>query len=397
MKVKKPYVLIGLLFIAFAPVIPGGEALSSQGSIRSWLEFMLILMAFLLSLFWVKKSYLKIIFSDTYIIPIILFCFWSISTVIWSAFRILSLAKSIELFMVFFVTLVIVQDLFLNRANTSKVLFKFLILYLAFLFLFNVLAFGTPFNFVQSGAYGSVPRIRFTLGFAHPLETADLLALCAITGISASRSLKNILVLIFLFFCIYLADARASQLFVLFSVLVILYFKIEKKAYKLLIVCSGFLIVLLSVAYIFLSFDVQKLLYSNIAGVDTLGGRVVLWYTAMEAFTANSFITIFGVGYYSSRVLLLDIAHYGGHAHNAYIDLMLTTGLVGVFILFFVLVRTVKMIKHDMLIKYGFFSGILIYTLLISIFDPQLLRPNPVMVVLFISFIEIRSLKVGKE
>jgi len=63
--------------------------------------------------------------------------------------------------------------------------------------------------------------------------------------------------------------------------------------------------------------------------VETLTGRTAIWLEAVESSLSRPFA---GYGFYSSKIVLESIGTFApGHAHNEWLQLWLTLGLVGVF------------------------------------------------------------------
>jgi O-antigen ligase len=102
----------------------------------------------------------------------------------------------------------------------------------------------------------------------------------------------------------------------------------------------------------------------------TLNGRTLLWTKSARHVVESPFL---GVGYYTSRYLLMDSQFYAGHAHNSYVDTLLTTGLVGLSLL---LVFLAYCLKVSLIAKNAFLTSMLVICGLGSIFNPLILVTN---------------------
>ena len=185
-----------------------------------------------------------------------------------------------------------------------------------------------------------------------------MIAISDIFALSARMSWKIKLPIVAGLWCLlHLCNARGIEAGFLVGFVLMGFRLIPPSPYKLLLVavvgCGAVLLAL----FITTSMDIGKLVVQT-EGADssTLNGRTELWEYVLSRVPESP---LFGVGYYSTRMYILDAFPFAGHAHNSTLEVLYSTGIIGAAFLLA-------------------FHGIWIYSLF-SCDDPILLGLTPVM------------------
>ena len=113
--------------------------------------------------------------------------------------------------------------------------------------------------------------------------------------------------------------------------------------------------------------------------VSTLNSRTELWAASVKYVLARP---ILGVGYFASRYLLMKEFPWAGHAHNSFLEVLITTGVVGLLILlafvFYVIRKSIKT-RNPLLL------GVTLYCLIQGMMNPLIFTPGLAMFVLTIA------------
>ncbi|MGH9898621.1 MAG: O-antigen ligase family protein [Pyrinomonadaceae bacterium] len=257
----------------------------------------------------------------------------------------------------------------------------------------NVFIWKTPFPFVMSNNDPTAiidtshwaNRPRMVLGYAYPLAVANFSSL-AIISLLASRLNKFVKPVLFLFFLALLifADGRGALVAALLVLLIYAFLKIRSRFLRAGIValCAASLIVAL-VAFSLSMADLLDLkrdvLWSD---VDSFNGRTAVWSYAINLGLDRPFT---GYGYYASRFELMQAFAWAGHAHNSFVEIFLTTGLIGLLLL---MLYTIYMIFVAAKTRDLLLIGLSIYSLIVSFLNPLFFTPGFSMLVLQISLMQ---------
>jgi O-antigen ligase len=117
----------------------------------------------------------------------------------------------------------------------------------------------------------------------------------------------------------------------------------------------------------------------------TLNSRTELWAKTLSYIWAQPLL---GCGYFASRYLLVKDFHWAGHAHNSFLEVLLTTGLIGLLILVAFLVLVFKEICGT---RNGFLLGATLYCLIQGTLNPLFFNPGIAMFVLTIAVLNART------
>ncbi|MEM9201330.1 MAG: O-antigen ligase family protein [Actinomycetota bacterium] len=188
---------------------------------------------------------------------------------------------------------------------------------------------------------------RFNWGATHPVVAAALLVTSVLILMSWTRAdtgyrpFRTSAVYLLLF--VHVAALAATQTRgAIFAAIVgaIVWLALAVKRRQDLLIMAAFLAPVLG----FLSRDVVLGLIvrgESIEQLQTLNSRTTLWAEAISAVGSNP---ILGRGYFSAREIFLESIGLGG-AHNAYIEVLVSTGLVGVALLAALLLRMIRVLS----------------------------------------------------
>jgi O-antigen ligase len=240
----------------------------------------------------------------------------------------------------------------------------------------NQVMYGTPLRMI-SDQYDT--RERLWLAYTHPLTVADLAALGLLCALVANVRVwvKTALVLAFAWL-MYLTLSRGST--VGLGLAILTYLIVRKQTGAALQWRFAFVIALgvfvLGGVVAMLASDSQYLADLP-PEVMTLNGRLDLWATALDFSFADTWHTVFGYGYFASRFVLLDSFDWGGHSHQVVLEILLTTGVLGLLIFAYFLQSVVRMSMRD-----ASLLTLTAYVIVVGIDDPILFQPGLPMTIL---------------
>lgn len=336
-------VLFILIFLAFSGWIGGGDPSTIEIGVRSYIEIGLVISTlFLIFFMWGPSVFLRGFRSPSFLI-LCLFCGWSLLSALWSPSVFLSAGKSLELFITIIIAAAVANQVKTSNLSLNKIIQLSIILVVVILFIVNLFYYHQLFPLLIKGG-----RTRFTLGFNNPNLTAiyfQLIIFCSIFIIfdenHPTKSLFQIAISTISFVFLFLTNSRTTLIATIFGVITLFILKIKSFHLKILILLSGLLVtLLLALAYfsgalnqLLENLDLQSILY-------TIFGRIDIWHFAIQS--AKEMLLI-GEGYFTSRLLLLNNYAWASHAHNSFIEVLVTTGLIGTFIISIFYISTLSL------------------------------------------------------
>lgn len=378
------YVLTLLLFLAFAPVLPGGDPKQvTSTSLSGAFEVAVLGLGFVLALGVVAYYRAYQVVARVFHGPalfLVLFAAWATVSSLWSPDPVLTAAKGLELFAIAGICVVVAFLSKRHEIDQNRLVLRTLLTVICLLFVVNLLAHGTPFP--QTADY----RPRFFLGFGHPLTTGSLMALTIVlTLFSRISHLKRIVILIPLAALLLMADARGSTFGLLAAAAVVLWLVAFRQPYawfnqrvgRYLTVAAHLGLVALVLVVLGLTTLPHMLIdyvFQQYPDVRTLNSRLEVWSVALSA-TRDHPLT--GVGYFATRFFLIDQISWGaGHAHNSLIETLMAVGLVGtLFYLGFFFTLLYGAIQAARAGRYVLIAIIVCVTIQ-GIFNPVFIVPN---------------------
>jgi O-antigen ligase len=296
---------------------------------------------------------------------------------IWSVEPALSVGKGIELVLLVLnggaLGFAVARDR-LQRNFFAYLTAALLLVCVAFL-ISNDIIHGTPIYLETSDDN----RTRLWFAYTHPLSVAHVASLGVLCGLLSNfRLVLKLCLVAFFGWVLYLADARASLIGVALGVLVLVSTRNRTGGALSLRLLYLFLVltVLASLAG-WVVLNNQELLSGLPTDVTSLDGRMGLWGTAFDFVIADPLRTLAGYGYFGSRFLLLSYYEWGGHTHQVLLEILLTTGLIGVAIFVYFVRATFVLATRASAVMV-----ILAYLAVVSFDDPVLFEPGVSMAVL---------------
>lgn len=326
-------IYIATLTLAALMKVASGDPRASVGGGQSVYELGLLALATASLLIWVRGYLPLSLFGRAPILAALLHATWAVLSSIWSLEPLLSLGKGLELLL-----LVVNAALFvfgLRQHGLSRHLYTILtwaILGVTLLFLcFNLVVWGTPVRLEEA----ELQRVRLWLGYTHPLWGAELLAsglLCS--GLSRLPLGLKLPLMAFFGFLLLLTNARLAVLAALIGFVICLAVRAESDRiptarFRLLLGTLLTISTVLAVAWFTTPEFFEEQLDFFPSDVRNLNGRLNLWEIVFELAFSDPARAALGYGYYASRFLFLDFFNWAGHAHQAFLEVLITTGWLG--------------------------------------------------------------------
>lgn len=374
------YVLTAALDLAAFLKIAGADPLSSVGQTQSIYEpVLLVISSTLLFARLGGKIPWKLILSGP-LASIAVYAAFAGLSASWSLDPVLTIGKSLELGLSLVNAVLLVAAV--HRDGLSDRLYLFCALAvlgtIAAFLVVNQVMYGSPLR-LTSDIYDQ--RERLWLAYTHPLTVADLASLGILCALLAHtrRWIKSVLVVL-LALVVYLTQSRGATVGVLLAVLAFAFSRTHTGAaprwrFAFLLALALFVVG----AVIAMLVSDTDYLADIPPEVMTLNGRLDLWLASLDFAFADPLRTFFGYGYYASRFVLLDSFDWGGHTHQVLLEVLLTTGIAGLSIFGYFLVRMLRLAVVD--------AGLLTiaaYVIAVGFDDPILFQPGvPMMVVMW--------------
>ena len=384
-------VAIGLIVLAFVPLVPPVDVLEGGTTTRGFLEFGLVLAGLtLLAIYLKMQGALSFDSKSPVFLLISLFTFWGVLSSIWSPNPVLTIAKSVELWCIALAAVMLVTLTARDRMTNGRLettLGLSMVVVVGGLVVANLFYWGVPLPTTGDaslpleliGEEVSLERPRLILAYQHPLLTGDLLALSVIClFVSDLRRRWKAILIPGLLAMLWLTGSRGptAALLVVMGSLAVL--KLRRNDIRAVVVMLAISIVL-AVALLFqdrLPTAVRSLVPED---VPTLNSRTELWAKTLSHIVEQP---ILGSGYYASRYLLVKDFAWGGHAHNSFLEVQLTTGVIGLLILCAFLLYVFKQILTT---RNAFLLGVTLYCLIQGTLNPLLFYPGLAMFVMTIA------------
>jgi O-antigen ligase len=375
-------VALAALVLAFVPLVPPVDALEGGMTSRGIIEFSLILVALALLAIYLKTSgaFSFDITSPAFLI-ITAYCWWSMLSFIWSPNPVLTIAKAAELWGVALAALMVATLASRSGFGEGKLETLFglsMVAVIGGLIVANIFYWGKPF---PSTGDASLPldlvgeelsdvRPRLILAYQHALLTADLLAIAIISlFVSDLRKMLKAILISGLLALLWLTNARGANVGLTISIVAIVILRLKRNSLRAIATMLGLSI---AAAGLLLFQDRLPVLVRPFVSDDlfTLDSRTELWSKTLTYIFAQP---ILGTGYYGSRYLLMKDFSWAGHAHNSFLEVQLTTGLIGLLILVAFLVVVCKEIFTT---RSALLIGVTLYCLIQGMVNPVLFYPG---------------------
>lgn len=366
---------IALTMLSFFSILPSSDPLSgavSEGRVYT-LGTQGAAMALALAISLLRRRWPPWVPPSVAILT--LFGCLGLASALWSPAFDLTAAKSLQF-------LLLVVTAFLIGANlrgmgwrdTARLIGLACITVLAVLLTANVFLFGTVLPIV-----GGSGRERLLLAYAHPLTTGGLATIGTLALMNARmRPLARTAALVALATVLLLTNARNATAFVAAYL-----------AYRVLVslrpiprmYAAAVLVVMMLTAL--LLFDGQLAVFVDEqmthGDISTLNGRIPLWTYALESFGQRP---IEGHGYYASRFILLPAFPWAGQAHSSFVEVLLTTGVLGFTLLVAFCVYLVSLCRRT---REPLLTALALFALADSVMNPGLFDTGLVQFTLLIA------------
>jgi len=379
------------LVLAFVPLAPTVDALEGGTTTRGIIEFGLILTALaLLAIYLKMQGGFSFDARSPAFLIITAYCWWCMFSAIWSPNPILTVAKGAELWCIALAALMVAT--LVSRSNSAEgklegLVALSIVVVICGLIVANVFFWGQP---LPSTGDASLPldlvgeevseaRPRLILAYQHALLTADLIAIAIISLFASDlRKLFKAVLMPGLLALFWLTDARGATVGLMISVLAVAMLKLGRNSVRAIAVTFS---LSLTVAALLIFQDRLPALVRPLISDDlfTLNSRTELWSKTLTHIFAQP---ILGTGYFASRYLLIKDFSWAGHAHNSFLEVQLTTGLIGLLLLGGFLVVVTKEIFKT---RNALLVGVTFYCLIQGMVNPILFNPGLAMFALMLA------------
>ena len=389
--VPKAVLMVILLILAFMSLLPGDSPLASGFTPSRALEMGLTAAAAAVGML-ARLQHQNRKLPPMALIPIlalVIFSLWALFTTLWAPLVLIGMGRALQLMMIIFAVYCIASltqpepgriapEAFVNSAALGMMICVLILLAT------NVGLFGTPFPMESDpfdAPFATNLRPRFFLAGSHPLKTASFLSV-TILFVLASSLRRDVMVVVLagLAALLIMTDGRTAMAATGVGVLLRGYLLMRPSPIKVLL---GLVVAVGTVGgvAIAIAFSDMSTMLSTAIGEDvfTLNGRVALWEYALDAWADHP---VAGVGYYNTRIVLLDAFPFAGHTHNSLLEIMLGTGLPGLFLSLVFLASCIHALARtgDQLL-----GGVLVITIMDGALNPVLFAPGIGQTVLLLS------------
>lgn len=233
----------------------------------------------------------------------------------------------------------------------KKILIMYAYIYFVYLIVIGLLPALKRGHWLDVGPKGDKIKLRYSLSFGYSMTFPTIVFLY---DFIKKRKIYSVLLFIVGFLLILTKGNRGALLVVLVYI-VLLVFKNLKNSKKSVIIYKLIsLLVILFILY-FYGYDILKFIIGkmNSIGIKSRSiekildgsfgndnGRYIIWNTVINAIKTGS---IFGYGMLGDRPIVYPL-HYAGYSHNIFLELIASFGIIGVFIIIYLLFRIIRML-----------------------------------------------------
>jgi O-antigen ligase len=323
-----------LIFLSLTRWIPGGNVAAIESSARAYIEIILLVAAFVISiLFWGLPPLIQSFRSPIFLVAV-LYGVWAFISGFWAPSQLLAFGKAVSFLLLVLTAGGIAVRLRQDGIEPEWLFFTTTVIGILFLLAVNWVKLGSPFVMQMFGT-----RERFSLAFDHPNDASfPLFLVVFFATIFFEKPRKNShKILVFLIgLCgavgLYYTNSRTAIALTLLYLLTYPFLRIIRSKrqifFGVIIACFA-LSLLLFVASAGVFQEVLQISPDQTDELSTLNGRVPLWDNLLTLSETSPWV---GMGYFSSRTYGLENSDWAFSAHNTLLDSFFSLGFVGLFL-----------------------------------------------------------------
>lgn len=333
-----------MAILAFRPVVGRGDALSSALTPSRVMELGGLACAAGLSLVLLANVSRAALGREAGLIvgAVAAFALWACFSALFSPLPLIGVVKSVELALLLLVAAaVVLATQGSGRSDVVSVVAAAAVTGVALLLLSNFLLYGTLLPIIPSE---DADRPRLVLGNSHPLSSAMLLALAILLVLQTRLPMPPKLGLAAAMLALLvLCDARAISVGVVLGALALVMRRIVESVSNVMLSAAVALTALAAlVGWMGMRAAGGQLFWDLLpTEMPTLNGRTILWAHIGSLIPETSVI---GVGYFNSRVYLLDLFPWAGSTHNSLLEATFTTGPLGLALMLLFIILWLRLL-----------------------------------------------------
>lgn len=273
---------------------------------------------------------------------LLIFIFWAFMTTLWSVDMELTLQRNILL-----IQYAIIFSVMVNVLNTPT---RIKIGMAAWIVGASYIAYKTITDF-QTMAYIATDKIYRVSGYGNPNENSFILCYALIFTYVLDNTRQKIPSVMMTFFSAIAIAANGSRMGIILLIIAVCGFFVQlwqnKKRWYVFAMIP--VIIFLS---IYVIDHLPKTTLMRILGITqdieagSFANRENIWAAALQMLSFNPEWLITGCGWGAFPVAITDFLGYSKGAHNFYLDLLVTTGVIGLLIVVLYLYRLFILIRH---------------------------------------------------
>jgi O-antigen ligase len=322
-----------LIFLSLTRWIPGGNVAAIESSARAYIEIILLVAAFVISiLFWGLPPLIQAFRSPIFLVAV-LYGVWAFISGFWAPSQLLALGKAVSYLLLVLTAGGMAVRLRHDGIEPERLFFPTTVIGILFLLAVNWVQLGSPFVMQMFGT-----RERFSLAFDHPNDASFPLFLVVFFATIFFEKQRKIThkILVFLIGLggavgLYFTNSRTAIALTVLYLLTYPFLRIIKSKrqifFGVIIACLA-LSLLLFVASAGVFNEVFQVSPDQTDELSTLNGRVPLWDNLLTLSETSPWI---GMGYFASRTYGLEDSDWAFSAHNTLLDSFFSLGFVGLF------------------------------------------------------------------